>query len=266
MKPSKNLPLLVLCLLTLQLSQAQFFSEKYISSLLIEENDSLIFTGDSLYIDTLRMHDHAKLKFISNTSYIFVRNAYIGIGATIDGSGDDGRPGTHGSNRLGINGTNGGHGLNGKHLFLIMTFKQLGSIYITTDGGQGGKGGNGYSPKIGASAGDKGFDGGDAGHGGHGKDAGDVTFYYGYEGFIPAFNRDIPHSIHLSMKKGNCGDLGIPGRGGPGGGAKIVRDPITHAIIYAIPAGTRGIDGVLAGGCFEGKKGDLMLKNLNGIQ
>lgn len=242
-------------------TKAQHFNDKRVSSLIINKNDSLTFTGDSLLIDTLTMYDHSKLKLLSNT-YVLVKNAFLGENVHISSSGHDGQLGANGRGFL-IHGEHGQDGTLGKDLFLIISFNQLGSLLISSDGGDGGGGGNGLSPSQNNVSGERGFNGGNGGKGGEGKNAGNITLYYKYKDFIPRFNREGPHSIHFSMLGGHCGKGGLMGDGGIGGPQQIIIDPVTKQIIYRIPKGPKGTNGLTSNECFAGKDGNIYLKKLN---
>lgn len=261
---SLKINLLIACCISLFLSSvtAQHFSDKYVSSLIIKESDSLTFLGDSLIIDTLQMHDHSKLQLTSST-YMVVKNAYLGEDVQISGSGENGRNGKDGFKDFLANGANGTDGTAGKDLLLIISFNELESLTITTDGGNGGDGGQGFSPFQNKVAGDRGFDGGNGGKGGAGKDAGNLTFYYKYTDFIPRFNREGPHSIHFSTEAGTCGKTGIAGKGGIGGPMQVMRDPATNQIIHTTPKGSNGNNGLTSGECYAGVDGQLLFKKLN---
>jgi hypothetical protein len=255
---------LLACFLSLFLGSvaAQHFSDKHVSSLIINTHDSLTFMGDTLVIDTLQMQDHSKLQLTSNT-YMLVKNAFLGEEVTISASGQNGQSGKDGFKDFLADGGNGIDGTTGNDLLLVMSFNQLGSLTITTDGGNGGDGGNGFSPFQNRVGGERGFDGGNGGKGGAGKDAGNLTFYYKYTDFIPRFNREGPHAIHFSIKGGTCGNIGLAGKGGTGGPMQAIRDPVTNQVIYTTPKGTRGTDGLTGGECFAGVDGELFFKKLN---
>ena len=241
---------------------AQHFNNKYVSSLIIKENDSLTFIGDSLIIDTLQMFDHSKLQLTSST-YMVVKNAYLGEDVQISSSGENGQNGKDGFKDFLADGENGSDGTAGKDLLLIISLNQLGSLNITTDGGNGGDGGKGLSPPHNRVGGQRGFDGGNGGKGGAGKEAGNLTFYYNYNDFIPRFNRAGPHSIHFSIKGGACGKIGEAGKGGGGGPMQVIRDPVTNQVVYSTPKGTRGKNGLTGGECYAGADGQLLFNKIN---
>lgn len=244
------------------LSLGQVFDDKAVSYLEVIDNDTINFLGDTLLIDTLIMRNGSTLR-LTNDTYILVKNAFIANNCCIDSSGRDGAQGVNG-NEIEVNGSDGGNGSKGNNIFLIIKFIELGSLRIDTHGGSGGEGGTGLSPLQNRVYGERGYNGGNGGRGGAGADAGDITFYYASEKFIPRLNRsDEYHSIYFSYEGGACGSGGAPGKGAQGGAAHVLRDPLTQKVVSYTPKGEKGVDGSYSDVCFGGNNGVLFFRRLN---
>ncbi len=228
-------------------AKSQYFANKYISKLEINENDSLVFLGDSLIVDTLKMFDNSSLRFTKST-YIVFKNAFFGEGVKILSNGTSGLSGHEISKINGLDNQNGRYksdgsdGLHGENLFIILSFSSLGSLVIDTSGGNGGDGENGFSQKDKIK--ENRLDttgkfkikstGKIGGKGGEGKNAGNINLYYTYNKVIPRFNREGKNSIILTAKGGVCGKNGIT-------------DPYFYSD---------------SNGCFSGNDGNVFFKRL----
>ena len=238
---------------------AQYLNDSYVTKLDIQKNETIVFSGDSLFIDTLQMRDGSTLKFVSDVSVV-IRNAYFGNDVSIINSGIEGLKGKNGDKVL-PDGTHGLDGTKGRDLTLVVSFNQLGSLLISTSGGNGGNGGKGFSPTKNVVNGERGYDGGDGGNPGKGSDAGDIALYYQSNEFIPVFNRRKgDHLITLNAKGGQCGRVGSGGRGGMGGDSEFVR--VNAQYSYWIPGGEKGDNGISGNGCFDGEDGNITLRKL----
>jgi hypothetical protein len=184
-----------------------------------------------LIVDTLVLHNKAKIKFAANkTGTMVVKAAYVGDECTITSRGEDGEHGKR--NVPATNGEDGGN------LELNIHFIKLGSLAIDTRGGVGGKG---YIGKSGSKpvtkkvatkvmgtdgnystvyqttivkTGSEGESGTAAGAGGSG---GDLTLTYSSDGFVINFNRNARYSQkatrHINIMT-QAGKTGIPGKDG----------------------------------------------------
>ena len=176
-------------------SYSQYFLDSRVNTLTVQENESLTFMGDTLVIDSLVMEDNSSLLFQKN-ALVIVKNSFIGNSVVISSAGSDGKDGGNSFFTF-SHATDGEDGLPGNDLTLFINFNELGSLNITSQGGNGGNGGNGYYE-------------GNSGNGGIGGAGGKLSVYYNYHNFVPEFNRPIPgpHSVLLTSNAGNCGNTG----------------------------------------------------------
>ena len=61
---------------------AQYIHRSYHTSLTIPESDTLIFLGDSLFVDTLVMQDNSVLRFV-NDSFVQINDSFLGANVVI---------------------------------------------------------------------------------------------------------------------------------------------------------------------------------------
>ncbi len=261
MKATLILVTLLVIILTSQSSVSQgSFSGNYVKSLEIESGEFIVYSGDSLRIDSLSMGDQSQL-IIQNDAYIVIRSAAIGEKCSISAEGLNGTPGRDGDYQF-IDGLPGNIGERGRNLTLVINLESLKSLSISTKGGNGGPGGSGYYPERNTVPGATGFDGGDGGPGGSGGDGGHLKLYYSSREFIPIVNKVSEHSLYINTAAGSCGKPGKPGEGGSGGSRSIIQDPKTGRIIQKINSGARGRSGKTGTGCRPALDGEVVLMRL----
>jgi hypothetical protein len=183
-----------------------------------------------LLVDTLIMHDKAKIKFesLSDTIYMGVNTAFIGKDCKFLANGQRGT-----NAKSGVKSAPGQHGAN---LVIDMHIVQLGNLTIDTRGGTGDKGDEGRGevqslkqsdgdgsyksirPQVVAEAGSPGGDGGNGGS---------IFLTYSTDGFIPQFNQGRgPNSINLIFHGGKAGKSGwrskVDGSDGTDGKVRLV--------------------------------------------
>jgi hypothetical protein len=241
------------------ISFAQEFDDSKFTSLILEENQTIVIDQDSLLLDTLIMRNDAKLKFLRDV-IVVVRHAYFDEKVTFDLKGSNGTNGKKGNESF-KKGENGTDGTTGRNIELIIEFETLGSLTVDTRGGKGGKGGDGYSPKQYGIKGGKGRNGGDSGAGGVGQSGGQIKLSYLSPNFLPLINQKGDHSIKLITKSGDCGGNGKPGRGEEGAEARNFVD-IKGNVTIRIPKGARGRNGRSTGQCKSGIDGEIVLNKL----
>lgn len=183
----------------------------------------------SLNLDSLTLEDGARIEFAPNVNLwqLSADVVRIGEGVVIDGSGRRGANGATGNlstpakacqnGEPGGNGGAGGLGEEGVTLALNLGVQQIGTLNISTHGGEGGYGGNGTpGQKAGALDGCElthGGEGGDGGRGGDGGNGGQVRLSVSMKG--PHLNLDfIKQRINIEAGGGKGG---APGKGAAGG-------------------------------------------------
>lgn len=231
----------------------------------IYENDTIVFVGDTVLIDTLEMFDNSTL-LLEDDTYILVQRAFLGKSVRILNVGTTGWHGKYGTNRYSdnrsLNGSNGQNGTPGNDITMVIGIEKLGSLIVSTNGGDGGNGGNGRRGSGGRSAGERGGDGGNGGNGGDGGDAGNISFTYRVaEGIIPIFNRKSidRHAIQITANGGGGGKLGLGGSGGSGTRRQFVKGAIDS---FWIPAGEPGMKGANGPSGKKGENGKITIKKL----
>ena len=189
-------------------THAQFLSDNYFTKLEVPSNLSAILLADTVFIDTLILHNGSSLKFTHEQNFLAIDNAYIGNNCFFNASGDNGKDGQHGKME---NQKQGKHGTPGKQLTLLINFQELGSLDINSNGGSGGNGGNarGFNRRFWAAPTIFGRDGG---NGGNGADGGHISIYYHSPNFTTTFNTGRRHSVNLSVNAGRGGDYGLRDR------------------------------------------------------
>lgn len=183
----------------------------------------------SLSLDTLTLEDGARIEFTPDVN-LWQLNADIvrvGQNVVIDGSGVKGSDGANGQTAApakacengqdGGNGAAGGLGEEGVTLALNLGVQQLGSLKITTRGGDGGKGGNGTPGQKAGELDDceltHGGEGGDGGRGGDGGNGGQVRLSMAAK--APNLSLDfLKQRITIESEGGKGGE---PGKGAAGG-------------------------------------------------
>jgi hypothetical protein len=238
----------------------QLVDKNYYSNLVVKKSETLTVLIDSLYVDTLMMHDNSTLLFPQPT-LVIVEHAFIGNKASFDASGEKGNSGKRGEqrNQSTMHGEAGSHG---RSLQIVIIFERLGTLTINTSGGKGGdgangrRGGSGMSGALGGNDGERGEMGGNGGNGGHG---GNVHLHYAGNGFFPLINpgKERNNGITIIIAGGKGGRSGRPGSGGWGGSA--------YQWGSSTPTGARGKDGSYGQpgiGGIDGKDGELVLKRI----
>lgn len=206
---------------------------------------------DSIYIDTLIMHDNSKITF-EVSALLIIENAFIGQNCLWNASG--------------LNATAFGEdGAPGKSITSVAIFKELGSLNLVTDGGHGANGRPGSSGSAGLNGSQfaDGSNGSNGLPGGNGGDAGDIKFYYSCVGFLPSFNESRDHAFIFSSKGGNRGNGGAGGRGGPGGMPTGERDNVLDRNVVVGNKGKAGQNGFTGSNGNKGKDGQFILKKFD---
>lgn len=183
----------------------------------------------SLNLDSLTLEDGARIEFAPSVN-LWQLNAdvvRIGEGVVIDGSGSRGAEGATGkptspakacqNGEAGGNGGAGGLGEEGVTLALNLGVQQLGTLKISTRGGDGGNGGHGTPGQKAGELDDceltHGGEGGDGGRGGDGGNGGQIRLSVAPKG--PNLNLDfIKQRISIDAEGGKGG---APGKGAVGG-------------------------------------------------
>lgn len=185
----------------------------------------------SLNLDSLTLEDSARIEFAPgvNLWQLSADVVHIGDGVVIDGSGSRGAEGATGngttlanacqSGEAGGNGGAGGLGEEGVTLALNLGVQQIGTLNISTRGGDGGNGGNGTPGQKAGALDDceltHGGEGGDGGRGGDGGNGGQVRLSVAMKG--PHLNLDfIKQRISIDAVGGKGGESGQGAAGGEG--------------------------------------------------
>lgn len=214
-------------------------------------DDVIAVQVDSVYIDTLIMHDNSKIIF-EVSALLIIENALIGQNCLWDGRGSHAM-------------APGEDGAPGKSISSVAIFKELGSLIVITDGGHGANGKSGTSGTAGLNGSQfaDGSNGDNGQSGGNGADAGDIRFYYSCVGFIPAFNEAREHAFSFSSKGGNRGAGGRGGRGGSGGMPTYERDNVKDKGVVVGNKGKAGQNGLAGAPGNNGKDGQFILKKFD---
>ncbi len=211
------------------------FTARYFSKIVINAGDSMFVETDTLLVDTLIMHDRARLNFLRKC-VIGVSHAFIGDNCQFRATGEYG---THGD-KLYRYGRPGG---NGKDLRISIRFDKLVYLSIITNGGRGGDGMNGQSSLTASENGEDGARGGDGGKGGN------VDLFYLSPNFIVVVDEQLSnggfsqqHKMHTVLINSSGGEPGHGGRGGNVGVATAVSTPV-GTVVSGNRDVTKGRDG-----------------------
>jgi hypothetical protein len=203
---------------------------KYFSKITIEPGDIFLSESDTLLTDTLIMRDAGKLVFLKDHTVVGIAHAFIGDHCKFDASGLPGNDGDQYSR-------DGAAGTNGRSLTISARIETLGSLVITSSGGDGG---SGFAASYaGEMPPPNAVNGGNGGDGGRGGDAGDVDLFYLSPNFVVVFNEDRSHSIRFQAMGGKGGD------GGKGAEGWTVRTltPNNRYEYSKVPRGNNGMHG-----------------------
>lgn len=242
------------CLISLHLAAtrplaAQLLTRHHYAKVVVPKDQSFVVDTDSIYIDTLIQYDKSRLKFAMPHTKLAVENAFLGKNCVWDASGRKGVNGKVGRKIITSLDINGGDGEDGKSIAAVGVFHELGSLAITTKGGDGGQGTNGGTDQSGTLVNPTGG-GLSGGLGGNAGNGGDLTFYYLCVGFLPLFNEGREHVIFLDSRGG------IGGRGGRWTRIRDSRASKFGGTPPPIPVGPSGTPGA------SGKDGRLVFERL----
>lgn len=221
---------------------AQVLDQSHYSKVIVPRNMSYQVRVDSVYIDTLIMENDSKFEF-SLPTILIIEAATIGERCVWDAAGKD---------AIG----EGNHGQPGKNISSVIVIKSLGSLIITTQGGNGANGANGRPGSSGLN-GTQYADGGDGGigwDGGNSGNGGDIKFHYSSKKLVSATApgagrakrlrdhgyRQGGYTVIFNNKAGTRGEGGSGGRGGSAGNPKGEPDYQTGKLISV---GNRGVPG-----------------------
>lgn len=231
-----------------------YVDKPYYARLVVPKRVELVIENSNIVIDTLIMDNKSSIRFPNRVTYLKVQHAKIGKRCTMNAAGVGEAP--------------GGRGMNGRGLYITMTFETLGSLTIDTRGGTGRLGGNGsrgVDGRNGTLGEANGGPGGPGGNGAPGGDAGDLTFYYSCNGFTPSINEAGEHAIFFKNQGGFGGGGGPGGQGGRGGKATVTRQAVPTPVIevngtngVSGPAGPMGTTGD------RGRDGKLIVEKIHG--
>lgn len=230
---------------------SQLINQHHYTKIEILQEHTMRVLVDSVYIDTLIMHDNSKIVF-EVSALLIIENALIGQNCLWDGRGSHAM-------------APGEDGAPGKSISSVAIFKELGSLIVITDGGHGANGKSGTSGTAGLNGSQfaDGSNGDNGQSGGNGADAGDIRFYYSCVGFIPAFNEAREHAFSFSSKGGNRGAGGRGGRGGSGGMPTYERDNVKDKGVVVGNKGKAGQNGLTGALGNNGKDGQFILKKFD---
>ncbi|MEO7989075.1 MAG: hypothetical protein ABI663_06005 [Chryseolinea sp.] len=226
------------------LSTSSLLAQVRISKLIIKSGQKYVLDqSDILVADTLIMMDSSTLVLnkLKRDNFVRAQIAIFGNHCTIDGRGENGKPGRDGKPGItpsgpclhGSPGKDGSKGLDGMHgvnLFLYLeTIKVKGQLIVDLSGGRGGRGGNGGmggggSPGTVHCVGGNGSNGGNAAQGGNGGNGGSLTLN---SKKTPAANQWIGSKIIVKISGGLSGPggrVGYHGSAGLGPSRKNGRD------------------------------------------
>jgi hypothetical protein len=250
---------LLTCVIICCLGFPNVFSQASERKLIIPKNNTFQLHTDSIYLDTLILKDNSILRFTSSTLLI-VENAFIGTNCQFDASGQAGLNGT--SPTTGIASLDGEAGTAGYDLNLIINFKSLGTLLITTEGGMGGNGASGKTGPSGLNGSMNEADGGrgeNGGKGGNGGNGGNILLHYWSDNFLISFAtaKTNQHLIKFNYSGGR------PGLGGDGGRGGRAGEPIIslNSSITGV-RGKEGLSGTKGNNGLPGLDGELFLKRL----
>ncbi|HEY7773407.1 MAG TPA: hypothetical protein VIC26_09500 [Marinagarivorans sp.] len=225
-----------------------------------------------LTLDKLTIDDKAQIKLGSGVDMWVVdaKEASIGYGVVIDGSGSDGRNGANGISHTeasqcqpGKSGGDGGMGASGTagaSIHWSLGVVSFGTVSVDLSGGDGGRGGNGGDgqnvpdfPQCTASGGNA----GDGGAGGSGGKGGSFRFHYT---LADSVTEDLTNSISVKISGGLRGKGGQPGIAGIGTSGRYVNDSGSRSWL---PSGGDGSEGEAGRSGASGGNGSLDMRLIN---
>lgn len=216
------------------LTTSYLLAQVRISKLVIKAKETYVLTeSDILVADTLIMMDSSTLVLnkLKRDNFVRARIAIFGNYCTIDGRGENGKPGRDGKPGItpsgpcldGAPGKDGSKGLDGTpglNVFLYLeTIKIKGKLIVDLTGGNGGRGGNGGIGGGGSQGtihcvGGNGSNGGNAAQGGNGGNGGSLTLH---SKKTPAAREWIGNKIIVKITGGFSGSGGKRGYHGSAG-------------------------------------------------
>ena len=228
-----------------------------------------------LTLDKLTIDDKASIQLANGVDMWIVdaKEASIGYGVVINGSGGDGRDGANGlshteagqcqAGKSGGNGGIGGGGSNGASVHWSLGVVSFGTVKIDLSGGNGGRGGIGGDgqnvpdfPKCTAA-------GGDAGAGGAGASGGKGgTFRFHYS-LAEGVTEDLTNSIEVKISGGLRGKGGQPGMAGVGTSGRYVNKKSLSGSRSWLAGGGDGSQGDTARSGTSGGNGSLDIRRIN---
>jgi hypothetical protein len=226
--------------------------------LIIGKGEEYLVTTDKMNqaVDKLVIGDNATVKFADGVDHweLLAKDATIGYGVVIDGSG---RPGTQGemgesydkqakscrAGKSGKGGEAGGNGYQGIDIYLGLDARKIGKMKVLADGGDGGAGGAGGA---GQDAGNivncppsRGGNGGAGGPGGDGGRGGNVVV--SVNPLETEFEAGaLTAGIRVSVKPGAGGKGGESGPGGAGSEGTYVNQKTLSGSKKWVGGGPRG--------------------------
>jgi hypothetical protein len=208
-----------------------------------------------LTLDKLTIDDKAKIKLADGVDLWVVdaKQASIGYGVEIDGSGSSGRNGANGlshteadqcqTGRSGGPGGVGGNGSNGASIHWSLGVVSFGNVSVDLSGGNGGQGGNGGDgqnvpdfPQCTAAGGNA----GSGGAGGNGGKGGTFHFYYTVADGVPD---NLINSMEAKISGGLRGKGGQPGIVGIGTSGRYSNKKSLSGSRSWLPGGGDGAQG-----------------------
>jgi hypothetical protein len=210
------------------------------SELIIGKGENYVVTADkmNMSVDKLVISDNATISFAEGVDHweLLAKDATIGYGVVIDGSGRSGADGEAGasiadkaaacrSGKSGSSGQSGETGSQGIDIYLGLDARKIGSLKVIADGGDGGNGGVGGAGqdagKILKCPPSRGGNGGAGGAGGDGGRGGNVVV--SVNSLDPKVEAGaLTAGVRVSVKPGEAGKGGEGGKGGSGSEGEYV--------------------------------------------
>ena len=227
----------------------------------------------NLNLDELVIDDKAQIKLAEGVDLWVVnaKQAKIGYGVVINGSGSAGRDGAHGIShreaetcapgKAGSDGGLGGGGGSGASVHWSLGVVSFGTVKVDLSGGNGGRGGvGGDGQNVPNFAGCKASGGaaGAGGAGGAGGKGGTFRFHYSLMSDIV---EDLTNSIVVKISGGLRGKGGQPGLAGVGTSGHY--DKAGNADRNWLPSGGDGVQGVEGKAGASGANGSLDIRRIN---
>lgn len=265
--------LVAACLLT-----AAFFPlVTHAADLMIGKGEKYVVTSEhtNLSVDKLVIGDNAHISFAPGVDHweLLAKDATIGYGVVIDGSGSDGAKGADGeahdkkapSCRSGKSGSAGEGGENGSpaiDIYLGLDARKIGNLKVIADGGAGGAGGVGGAGqdagKILNCSPARGGNGGAGGAGGDGGRGGNVVV-----SIIPMDTKTeigaMTAGVRVSVKPGKAGKGGEGGAGGSGSEGEYVNQKTLSGSQKWVAGGPAGRFGATGEDGKEGSYGQVFV-------